>query len=1022
MIFLLLASFCMLNSCVTKRKRGETSKIGKLYHNMTAKYNGYFNANEIMKETMLQLRNAHQDNYTQIIDVYDYVEVENPKAVSSELDKAIEKVTTVAALHEPSNYVDDCYVLMGKAQFLKHEYETAEETFEFFREDFNPSNPYGRNYQKKKLSSKQKKKLKEQERNEERKLKQEERKKQDKIKEDAKKAKEKEKEEAKKKRAEEAKRKKKQREELKKKRDKEKKERKKNKKRRSKRRDSKKDTKKEETPKEETTKEEPKVEETKEEVAPDPITETQVAEAQPKVNESPIEKEEESTSKKKKDKKEVNHDNTSYSEGLIWLARTYIQRERYSSAEYLLNKLDSEEGINDDVRREIGPARAKLELEQKNYDKAIPHLRTAIETSNKGHLKARYAFIIGQIYQMSGNYSGALQAFKDVKDHGGDFIMEFNAELNIAKNQLLTSERSKEKTLKKLAKMLKEGKYEEFRDQIYFTMGDIELSQDNFSDALMLYQRSISNNVNNKPLKVETYYKLATLFYNKEDYVDSKYYFDSTLMVMTKEDPRYDESSSFAQNLQEIAKNIEIIAEQDSLIALSTLSDEDQRAYALKVLEEEKANMEKANEDSKASKAESNVRPSSRRSFGRSNFFAYNIAAKQKGIKDFEDKWGERVLEDDWRRSDRQNVSDIEETEEGEVAEVKKDEISEGEVERVLNTIPNNPAKMAKISGKLSKALFDLGTAYRDRLRKYGKSATTLERLVNEFADYEKELDAFYYLYLDYLDLENSASARKYFDKIIAKYPDTKYAQALQDPDFAKKLLDADQEVEKYYNETYDLFESAEYETVLTRIENTKELFGKDNKLKPKFGLLKAMSLGNTKGEDEYIKELQAVITKFPNTPEQIKAKEILRFLKGDSEAFSAVQAEEVDNIYDLEDDKLHYMAVVVYDSSKEKFDQAKISVSGYNKTYHKIKRLQMSGDIFLDKENGVQMFIIRKFIDKEKVMAYYNEILKDKNSFIDESVVNYELFPVTQRNYRKIIREKSITVYRAFFEKNYLK
>ena len=150
--------------CASKRKKGgNPSALSKFYHNTTALYNGYFNANELMKQSYQTLRASHRDNYNEILPLYDYVLVENTKSVAADLDKAIEKVTTVAALHEPSKWVDDCYVLMGEAQYLKQDYESAEETFAYFKEEFNPTNPFGRNYKKKKRSKKAIRKEKEKE-------------------------------------------------------------------------------------------------------------------------------------------------------------------------------------------------------------------------------------------------------------------------------------------------------------------------------------------------------------------------------------------------------------------------------------------------------------------------------------------------------------------------------------------------------------------------------------------------------------------------------------------------------------------------------------------------------------------------------------------------------------------------------------------------------------------------------------------------------------------------------------------
>ena len=136
----LIFGIIFLSSCVTQKKKGDVGTLGKFYHNTTAKYNGYFNADVLLTESVLQLESDHQDNYNQILPLYKIMAHDNPSFKSADLDKAIEKVSVVATLHEPSQWVDDCYVLLGKAQFIKQDYESAQNTFEFFLEEFNPVN------------------------------------------------------------------------------------------------------------------------------------------------------------------------------------------------------------------------------------------------------------------------------------------------------------------------------------------------------------------------------------------------------------------------------------------------------------------------------------------------------------------------------------------------------------------------------------------------------------------------------------------------------------------------------------------------------------------------------------------------------------------------------------------------------------------------------------------------------------------------------------------------------------------
>jgi len=134
-LILLVALF---TGCVTQKKKGDLTKMQKLYHNTTSRYNGYFNASILYDESILALNDQYQDNYNKILPVYKYIEADDPKQVSEDLDKAIKKVSVVVSLHREADWVDDCYLLMGKAQFAKQDYESAQEALEYMVAEFNP--------------------------------------------------------------------------------------------------------------------------------------------------------------------------------------------------------------------------------------------------------------------------------------------------------------------------------------------------------------------------------------------------------------------------------------------------------------------------------------------------------------------------------------------------------------------------------------------------------------------------------------------------------------------------------------------------------------------------------------------------------------------------------------------------------------------------------------------------------------------------------------------------------------------
>ncbi|MEL6142106.1 MAG: hypothetical protein AAFU67_10855, partial [Bacteroidota bacterium] len=137
-LLLLLLAFQFFLGCTTQKRRDEQGIIGKAWHNMNAHFNGYFNAKEILEESLVILEEQHVDNFNQQLDMFPFMSTDNPNVVYEELDRAVEKVTVVTRTHPYSNWTDDCYLLAGQAQFLKRDYETAEKTFRFLVNEYRP--------------------------------------------------------------------------------------------------------------------------------------------------------------------------------------------------------------------------------------------------------------------------------------------------------------------------------------------------------------------------------------------------------------------------------------------------------------------------------------------------------------------------------------------------------------------------------------------------------------------------------------------------------------------------------------------------------------------------------------------------------------------------------------------------------------------------------------------------------------------------------------------------------------------
>lgn len=982
-IIYLLTFSCAIGvglSCVTTKKRNETSKAGKFYHNTTAYYNGYWNATEIMKESLKKLRDANVDDYNNILEVEDFVSLDNPKLVKSEMDKILDKVSTVAQLHLPSDWVDDCYVMMGKAQYVKQEYETANETLEYFQEDFNPANPYGRNYKSKKLTGKAAKKAKDQER----KVKDAERKKATAEKEIARKEQAKTKAQERKEKAKEQAKAKKERENQ----------------RKIDAKNRKKGIKTSKTPAGIT-----------KPIKQDSIT----APVKPIVKSTPIENEAVIAIEPPK----TEQDKTAYSEGLLWLAKVYIKRQNWFPAQMILEKLKPEM-LTKEARIELAPTYANYYIKQQKYEEAIPKLAEAIETAPNKDLKARYAFIAGQLSQLLNKNSDALRYFEIAKSSSNNPKMEFMSEMAVAKNAISSGTRSKDEVLKTLKKNNSEAKYASLKDEIFYTMGEIELSQNNENAAIENFQNSVYNNKANQKLKTEAYYKIANIHYKAGRYLPASTYYDSTFMFLANTDPRYDQIKRYVDNLKDIAYNIHLINYSDTLLYFASLDEKDRKKAVLKYLEKNPKSTAPTAPKTLSPTAKSGGVIISRTDFGNSTFFAYNTATKERGRQAFIKTWGNIPLEDDWRRSEKISFASVDNHEAEDKAEEQAlaEKVSQDDYNALNREIPTNPIKLQEVNDRIMASMFTLGKLFRDKIENYAKSAETLETMHNRYGPTLNELESYFYLYLDFLDLKNTAKQEEYKSKILSKYPESKYATVINDPDYFNKAKSSVNKADKYYSTMYKLFTNGQYAQVEKMINDAPNVMGADHQYNAKMSLLYAMCKGNTEGKEAYIKELNKVVTSYPGSPEQLKAKEILRFLGGDNNAFANVQ--DVDKIYARDAATTHYVAVITYGLDDTQHLNFKIAISEYNKKNFAVDRLQF-GDAILNIENNEQIILVRKFDNEEKAIAYYKKVLKDAEEYSGNVKYTYDILPISQNNYRKMMSERSAKGYRVFLENSIL-
>ena len=128
---------------------GKIGRGKKLYQNTVTHYNYYFNARTRIDDIIARAKQGTKDDYTHLLPYYNYTL--DATATDPDIDSVIYKCNAGILLHDLRNdWVDDLYFLMGKAYYLRKNFDSAEHVFlyinyAFARKDDGYDVPIGSN-------------------------------------------------------------------------------------------------------------------------------------------------------------------------------------------------------------------------------------------------------------------------------------------------------------------------------------------------------------------------------------------------------------------------------------------------------------------------------------------------------------------------------------------------------------------------------------------------------------------------------------------------------------------------------------------------------------------------------------------------------------------------------------------------------------------------------------------------------------------------------------------------------------
>lgn len=573
--------------------------------------------------------------------------------------------------------------------------------------------------------------------------------------------------------------------------------------------------------------------------------------------------------------------------GLIWLMRAYTETKDYNNALAVAEYLRSQP-LNKQNTIDFYLNKAYLHQQNQEYALSIGILEETFELLPKNEETARVHFAAAQMYDILEKPEIANLHYKAVLKNRPSYDLGFFASMNALQNNALTDASVSTETGFK--KLLNDRKNSDLKDRLYYSMGVIETRKKNYKPALGFFKKSIQNTTVNTTQVPYTYLEMARINYDYlQNYEQAKAYYDSSLALLPKTSPQFQKVTERKAVLDDFVKNLTIIRTEDSLQRLSQMNPNTLEKFLDGLIEKQIAEDERQAEEAKKliDAAKSMAMNADLDGDPKERFVLYDPAVISQGKVEFQQKWGRRVLEDDWRRSKKtstlsafdgstssepvlQAANNL-----AEPAKIKKGS-PEWKTRRdaMYRNIPLRKEDFEASNKRVEDAFYQLGKIYKFGLDEPQNSTKTFEELISRFpaSSYKPEV-----YYLLYLLADKTPKQADWKNKLAAEFPNSSYLKLLNKTGGAVVAVAAnpEQQAQKDYEELLALYESGNYSEAYARLESD-ILSHAGTKAEEKFGFLKIYLAGRLQGREAYLKSINEFIKNYPKSQNLPRVRELL--------------------------------------------------------------------------------------------------------------------------------------------------
>lgn len=738
----------------------------------------------------------------------------------------------------------------------------------------------------------------------------------------------------------------------------------------------------------------------------------------------------------------------------LWTARAYSEMGWIYEAEDIIRKVNQ-----DDLNRKHSGLYASVNadylIKTKQYKDAIPFLKTAVKKEKRSGYKARFTFILGQLYERTGDRQSALEQYKQVVKMQTEESLDFNAKLrmNILDNS--------PKSLKRLNRMAKDYKNKDRLELVYGAIGDIYLSRKDTAEALKNYDLAITEATQTSLDKAAVLVRAGDLYYQQRNYVKAQPCYQEASTIYTSDYEDYARIRKLADMLGELVVEYNIVQLQDSLQHIASLPQDSQLVIVNKLIDDLKAQeAEAAEQAERRARGDFDddglltVNTANMLGGGNQNgeWYFYNANLMKQGKQEFTKKWGNRQLEDDWRHSQKvvmatflgqdntatEDLTLINDTLQNDsastVTEQKQRSNDPHEPQYYLQNLPTTEEEIANSNSLIETSLYKMAYIYQDKIEDQPMADETFAELQRRFPKSEYLVGIYFDNYLAALRKNNITEIDRYKNLILTEYPTSEEAKIVAQPDYFERLKHAAIIEDSLYEATYSAYLKSDFQQVKTNTQYAEKEIPM-TKLMPRFLFLNAVATAKTDSQDKFVSCLQDLVGRYPESEPASMAKEMLAMMNQEMEVkqgsadnaallnMRAVQEQTEDSTLnadiswsDERNARSYVVVAIPQQDDIQPLNNMLYQVALFNFSQFLIKEFDL--EIVQHFTTGLSALRIAGFASMDEAQWYENLLSQNADLQTLFNTLNAQIICITEANYHLLITRFTLEDYKKFISK----